>query len=47
MVCAIRTYGHWLRDNYADLEHKEVWQSFVGTDVPVTFAPQIDLFDMI
>ena len=29
MVCAIRTYGHWLRDNYADLEHKEVWQSFV------------------
>jgi AraC-like DNA-binding protein len=29
MVRATRQYGHWLRDNYADLEHKEVWQSFV------------------
>ena len=29
MVHAIRQYGRWLRDNYADLEHKEVWQSFV------------------
>jgi AraC-like DNA-binding protein len=29
MIRAIRQYGHWLRDNYADLEHKEVWQSFV------------------
>ena len=29
MVRAIRQYGHWLRDNYADLEHKEVWQSFI------------------
>ena len=29
MVHALRQYGHWLRDNYADLEHKEVWQSFV------------------
>ena len=29
MVFAIREYGRWLRDNYADLEHKEVWQSFV------------------
>jgi hypothetical protein len=29
MVRAIRQYGSWLRDNYADLEHKEVWQSFV------------------
>lgn len=28
MVRALRQYGHWLRDNYADLEHKEVWQSF-------------------
>ena len=24
---ALRRYGRWLRDNYADLEHKEVWQS--------------------
>jgi len=29
MVRAVRQYGRWLRDNYADLEHKEVWQSFV------------------
>ena len=29
MVHEIRQYGRWLRDNYADLEHKEVWQSFV------------------
>ena len=29
MVREVRHYGHWLRDNYADLEHKEVWQSFV------------------
>jgi AraC-like DNA-binding protein len=29
MVREIRQYQHWLRDNYADLEHKEVWQSFV------------------
>ena len=29
MVRAVRQYGRWLRDNYADLENKEVWQSFV------------------
>ena len=29
MVRATREYGRWLRDNYADLEHKEVWQGFV------------------
>ena len=28
MVVAVRQYGRWLRDNYADLEHKEVWISF-------------------
>ncbi len=27
MVVAVRQYGRWLRDNYADLEHKEVWLS--------------------
>lgn len=26
MLYAVRQYGLWLRDNYADLEHKEVWQ---------------------
>ena len=29
MVFALRRYGRWLRDNFADLEHKEVWQSFM------------------
>ena len=29
MFRATRQYGRWLRDNYADLEHKEVWQSLV------------------
>ncbi len=29
MVRAMRQYGLWLRDNYADLENKEVWQCFV------------------
>ena len=27
MVVSVRQYGQWLRDNYADLEHKEVWVS--------------------
>jgi AraC-like DNA-binding protein len=27
MVVAVRQYGRWLCDNYADLEHKEVWLS--------------------
>ena len=29
MVRAVMQYGHWLRDNYTDLENKEVWKSFV------------------
>ena len=29
MVRATRQYGRWLHNNYADLEYKEVWQSFV------------------
>ena len=35
MVRAVRQYGRWLRDNYADLENKEVWQSFVVLAVVV------------
>jgi len=27
MVFAVRRYGRWLNDNYADLEHKKVWLS--------------------
>lgn len=29
LVRALRKYGRWLRENYADLEHKEVWQTFI------------------
>ena len=29
MVFAVKQYGRWLRDNYADLEHKEVWLSYM------------------
>ena len=29
MVFAVKQYGRWLRDNYADLEHKEVMQSYM------------------
>ena len=32
MVREVRRYGRWLRDNYADLEHKEVWQSLLVLD---------------
>lgn len=28
MVRALKQYGRWLRENYADLENKEIWQSF-------------------
>ena len=33
VAVAVRQYGRWLRDNYADLERKEVWQSHVLTVV--------------
>ncbi len=33
MVRALRQYGRWLRDNYADLEHKEVWQIFLSLTI--------------
>ena len=29
MVREVQRYGRWLRDNYADLKHKEVWQSLL------------------
>ncbi len=29
MLRAVRQYGLWLRNNYADMEHKEVWQTFI------------------
>ena len=38
MVRAVRQYGRWLHDNYADLEHKEVGQSFVVLTVILFFC---------
>ena len=35
MYFAVRRYGRWLRNNFADLENKEVWQSYL---VLVVFA---------
>ena len=29
MLFAVKRYGRWLQDNYADMEHKEIWQSFL------------------
>ena len=29
IVREVRQYGRWLRDNFVDLEHKEVWQSLL------------------
>ncbi|MBR4736003.1 MAG: helix-turn-helix transcriptional regulator [Bacteroidales bacterium] len=29
MFFAVRHYRRWLRDNYADLENKEIWQSLI------------------
>ena len=37
MVREVRRYGRWLLDNYADLEHKEVWQSLVVLAVILLF----------
>ena len=36
-IYALRQYGRWLRENYADLEHKEVWQSLVFAIVLFVF----------
>ncbi len=38
LVIAVRQYGRWLRENYADLEHKEVWQTYL---VMSAFLPTI------
>ena len=36
-IYALRQYGRWLRENYADLEYKEVWQSLVFAIVLFVF----------
>ena len=49
MVREIGQYRRWLRDNYADLEHKEVWQSFVVLSIIllVYIIYSVDLGEMI
>ena len=48
MVFAVRKYGRWLRDNYADLEHKEVWisQLLVGAILILTIVYGFDTGDL-
>ena len=29
IILSVRQYGRWLHDNYADLEHKEIWKTHV------------------
>ncbi len=41
MVVAVKQYGQWLRDNFADLEHKEVWQSLLA---PLCLLPVFYLY---
>ena len=36
-IYAQRQYSRWLRENYADLEHKEVWQSLLFAAVLFVF----------
>ncbi len=38
LVVGVRQYGRWLRENFADLEHKEVWQTYL---VMLAFLPTI------
>ncbi len=41
IAIAVRQYGQWLRRNYADLEHKEVWQTL---SVITAFLPAIVIY---
>ncbi len=53
IVNAVRQYGCWLRDNYADLEHKEVWQNFfvlaafLFSSVIYTFFTRVLVWEII
>jgi hypothetical protein len=38
LVIAVRRYGRWLRDNYADLEHKEISRSIIALVVFMLFV---------
>ena len=49
MVVAVRQYGRWLSDNYADLEHKEVWISLtllIGLMILITSFEYTDNYVM-
>lgn len=41
MTGAVMKYGRWLRENFADLEHKEVWQSLLA---PLALLPVFYLY---
>ena len=41
-VYHVRQYSYWLRDNYADLEHKEVWKSLL---VLAIFILSLSIYD--
>ncbi len=43
VLVAVRQYGRWLRENYADLEHKEVWQTYL---VMSAFLPTIFFYSI-
>ena len=48
MVFAIRQYGRWLNDNYADLENKKVWLSqTVSLVCMLTFILYVFAVDMV
>ena len=44
LVAGVRQYGRWLRDNYADLEHKEVWQTYL---VMLAFLPSTFFYSFL
>ena len=46
MVFAVRRYGRWLNDNYADLENKKVWLSQVVTLTCLLLFMLYTLFDI-
>ncbi len=41
-VYHVRQYSYWLRDNYADLEHKEVWKSLLVLAIFILFLAIYD-----
>jgi len=53
MISAVRQYGRWLRDNYADLENKEVWQNFLvlavflGTSITYTIINRDFIWEIV